>query len=142
MLRAGQTFAQAQAHGPDVLGAVAQIGVIHAPEQGAEFFHRMIQGPGGADFLVFNARQSCVQQFGITGQLHLGRDDIAVFGQIFGHVAHGFFQGCAHTGRRGAQGVPLRFHLVGADAAFFAHAHVVHEANGTYAYAGRHRRAE
>ena len=142
MLRAGQAFAQAQAHGPDVLGAVAQIGVVHAPEQGAEFFHGMVQGPGSADFFVLDARQGGVQQLGVAGQFHLGRDDIAVFGQILGHVAHGFFQGRAHAGRRGAQGVPLRLDLVRADAAFFAHAHVVHEADGADAYAGGNRRAE
>lgn len=141
-LRAGQTFAQAQTHGPDVLGAVAQIGIIHAPEQGAELFHRMVQCPGGADLLVLDARQSGVQQLGVAGQFHLGRDDVPVFGQLLGHAAHGRFQSGAHAGRGTAQGFLLCCDFARADAALVARARVVHETDGADGYARGNRGAE
>ena len=141
-LRAGQTFAQAQTHGPDILGPVAQIGIVHAPEQGAELFHRMVQSPRGADLLVLDARQGGVQQLGVAGQLHLGRDVIPVFGQILGHAEHGRFQGGAHAGRGGAQGFLLHCDFVRADAALVARARVVHEADGADGYARGNRGAE
>lgn len=138
----GQPVAQAQPHSADVLGAVAQVGVVHAAKQGAELVHRELEGPGGADLLALNASQGRIEQLGVAHDFHLGGNDVAVVRKIFGHVFHGALQGGAHIVGGGAQNVLLGGDLVRADAALLILAHAVHKAHRADGDAGRNGRAE
>ena len=139
---AGQAFAQAQAHGPDILRTVAQIGVVHVAEDAAQLFHRAVQGPGGADQFLLDAGKGAAHQLGIAGQFDLGGDDFTVFGKVFRDLGHGFLQGGAHIGHGGAQLFLLAFHFARADAAHLHGLDIVGEAQHPDGDAGRDGRTE
>ena len=138
----GKMLAQAQAHGADILSTVAQVGIIHAPEESAQLFHSEAQGPGGGNAFVFYARQGGIEQFGITGHFHLCGNDVTVFGQIFRHIVHCGLQRGAHACSRGAQRFLLGRDFGGRDVPLFILPQLVHEARPANGNAGRNGSAE
>ena len=129
-LSPGQTFPQTQTNGPDILGTVTQVGIIHAAEKLTQLFHRMSECPGSADALVLYPGQSGIEQLGITCQLHLGGDDVTIFCQLFRYIGHALGQGRPYLCGSSAQSFLLLKSVIGRNMPLFVLAHVMHEADG------------
>ena len=100
--------AEPEAHGAHVLGPVAEVGIVQAPENLAEFLHRFFQRPGRADLAVADARERRADKARVAGKLHLGRDDFVIVGEGLGHARARGFELRAHAGRGRPQGLLLK----------------------------------